>query len=262
VDHLERLLIAATDERSGNRVSADELIRMALDALVGGVDTPALRELAGLTRSEEPAAHDLFEQVIHELGLAPSLPELGHPDALRPLVGEVARQLLEHRSPGFVVERLRLDHAAALLAFERENRAYFAASVPDRGDDYFAHFDERHRALLDEQDAGHLRFHLVVGDGGEVLGRVNLVDIADGSAELGFRVAEKASGRGLATAAVREVCALAELEYGLARLGASAAVDNGGSRAVLRHAGFVATGEEVALDGRAGLRYRLVLGRR
>ncbi|MEV4065036.1 hypothetical protein [Nonomuraea dietziae] len=36
------------------------------------------------------------------------------------------------------LQRLRSDHASALLAFERENRAYFAASIPDRGDAYFA----------------------------------------------------------------------------------------------------------------------------
>jgi [ribosomal protein S5]-alanine N-acetyltransferase len=37
-----------------------------------------------------------------------------------------------------VLQRLRRDHAAALLAFELESRAFFAASIPDRGDDYFA----------------------------------------------------------------------------------------------------------------------------
>ncbi len=42
------------------------------------------------------------------------------------------------------LERLRPDHAPALLAFERENRAYFAASVPDRGDAYFTDFDARY----------------------------------------------------------------------------------------------------------------------
>lgn len=52
------------------------------------------------------------------------------------------------------LQLLRPDHAPALLAFERENRAYFAASVLDRGEDYFARFDERHRALLAEQEAG------------------------------------------------------------------------------------------------------------
>jgi RimJ/RimL family protein N-acetyltransferase len=88
---------------------------------------------------------------------------------------------------------------------------------------------------------------------------VNLFDVADGSAELGFRVAEKAAGRGLATAAVRQVCAMAAEDYGLRSLQASAAVDNLGSRAVLGRAGFVPTGEEVLLAGRPGLRYLLRL---
>jgi ribosomal-protein-alanine N-acetyltransferase len=101
------------------------------------------------------------------------------------------------------LQLLRPDHALALLAVERENRAYFAASIPDRGDDYFARFDERHRALLAEQQAGDCYFHLLVGTAGEVLGRVNLVDVADGGAELGYRIAERAAGRGLATSAAK-----------------------------------------------------------
>jgi GNAT acetyltransferase-like protein len=46
------------------------------------------------------------------------------------------------------LQLLRLDQAPALLAFERENRAYFAASVPDRGDEFFAEFDTRYAQLL------------------------------------------------------------------------------------------------------------------
>ncbi|MFD7263627.1 GNAT family N-acetyltransferase [Streptomyces sp. NPDC059874] len=152
------------------------------------------------------------------------------------------------------LQRLRPDHAPALLEFERKNRAYFAASVPDRGDLYFAHFDERHRALLAEQSEGTCIFHLLVGDDGAVEGRVNLVDVADGSAELGYRIAEKAAGRGLATAAVREVCDLAATEYGLTELRAVTTLDNAGSRAVLARTGFVPDGE-VELDGRPGLRF-------
>ncbi|TXS13442.1 hypothetical protein EAO70_17135, partial [Streptomyces sp. adm13(2018)] len=83
-----------------------------------------------------------------------------------------------------VLERLRSDHAPALLVFERENRGYFAASVPDRGDAYFTDFAERHQGLLDEQEAGGIHFHVLVGEGGEILGRFNLVDVAEGSAEL------------------------------------------------------------------------------
>ncbi|KNE82253.1 MULTISPECIES: GNAT family N-acetyltransferase [Streptomyces] len=153
------------------------------------------------------------------------------------------------------LQLLRPGHAPAVLAFERENRAFFAASVPDRGDDYFAHFTARHRALLEEQTAGVCFFHVVVGEVGEVLGRVNLVDAAaDGSAELGYRIAEKATGQGLATAAVREVCVLAATEYGLTTLHAATTLDNAGSRAVLTRTGFTITGE-TELDGRPGLRF-------
>ncbi len=156
------------------------------------------------------------------------------------------------------LELVRADHAAALLRFERENRAYFAASIPDRGDDFFARFDHEHARLLARQAAGTDYFHVLIGDDGEVLGRVNLVGITDGCAELGFRIAEKAAGRGLATAAVRQVCALARTEYGLVRLRARATSDNRGSRTVLARTGFVETGE-IVLNGRPATSYSLSL---
>ena len=158
-----------------------------------------------------------------------------------------------------IVERLRLDHADAVLAFERENRAYFAASISDRGDQFFARFHEHLRDLLAEQETGVCHLHVVVGDDSDVLGRVNLFDVAGGAAELGYRIAEKAAGRGLATAAVRQVCAMAAREYRLQTLWASAAAGNVGSRTVLSRVGFVQTGEEIMLPGRSGHRYRLSL---
>jgi [ribosomal protein S5]-alanine N-acetyltransferase len=152
------------------------------------------------------------------------------------------------------LQRLRPGHARALLAFEQENRAYFAASIPDRGDDYFTHFDARLRSLLDEQSVGLSYFHVLVDGDGEVLGRVNLVDVADGSADLGYRIAEKAAGRGLATAAVGQLCTLAAADYGLTALRAATTLDNAGSRTVLARTGFVPVGETV-LSGRPGLCY-------
>ncbi|MEV7526815.1 GNAT family N-acetyltransferase [Streptomyces sp. NPDC091371] len=152
------------------------------------------------------------------------------------------------------LQLLRFDHATALLEFERENRAYFAASVPDRGDSYFAYFDDRHHALMDEQAEGGCFFHVLVGSEGDVLGRVNLVDVEDGSAELGYRIAQRAAGRGLATAAVREVCELAANEYGVTTLRAVTTLDNLGSRTVLARTGFVLAGE-IPVDGRPGLRF-------
>ncbi|MEU6021152.1 GNAT family N-acetyltransferase [Micromonospora sp. NPDC048871] len=155
------------------------------------------------------------------------------------------------------LERLSAEHAEPLLAFERDNRAWFAASVPDRGDDYFATFADRHAALLAEQATGRCHFHVLV-DQGEVLGRFNLVDVAAGEAELGYRVAQRAAGRGVATDGVRRVAALARQAYGLRRLTAVTTLDNSASLAVLRRTGFTPTGE-VSIDGRPGLRHVLSL---
>ncbi|MER6343415.1 GNAT family N-acetyltransferase [Streptomyces sp. NPDC001595] len=153
------------------------------------------------------------------------------------------------------LERLRADHAGALLAFERENREYFARTIPDRGDAYFAEFTDRHRALLAEQDAGICHFHVVLDEEGRPAGRVNLIDVEDGSAELGYRVAARAAGRGVATAAVRLVCAAAGTAYGLRSLTAVTTLDNVASRTVLARTGFTAVGD-LTVGGRPGILHR------
>ncbi|MFE5714292.1 GNAT family N-acetyltransferase [Streptomyces sp. NPDC056501] len=160
------------------------------------------------------------------------------------------------------LQRLRPDHAPALLVFERENRTYFAARVPDRGDAYFDEFADRHRELIEAQEAGEIHFHVLVAESGEIVGRVNLVDVdaGTGSAELGYRLAEKATGRGFATRGVREVCRLAVEEYGLSRLTAFVALGNAASSAVLARAGFGAVGSVTLDDDEPGTAYELDLG--
>ena len=156
---------------------------------------------------------------------------------------------------------LRADHAPAVLDFEVANRGYFAAFISDRGDAYFDAFTERFDALLAEQEAGVCAFYVLVEDGA-VLGRFNLVDIADRTAELGYRVARRAAGRGVATAAVRELCGLAATRHGLRTLRAAAARTNVASRRVLVKAGFVATGpaDPSHLGGKPGTWYARELG--
>ena len=157
------------------------------------------------------------------------------------------------------LELVRADHAEALLAFERENREYFAASIPDRGDDYFTEFAARHAQLLQSQAAGTDYFHVLVADTGEIVGRVNLVEVKDASAELGYRIAEAVAGRGVATAAVAEIRKLAATAYGLTSLRAKVTLDNPASHRVLERNGFVATGERV-LNGKPAVTYLCELG--
>jgi len=156
------------------------------------------------------------------------------------------------------LQRLRADHAPAVLAFELANRGYFAASISDRGDEYFGQFTDRHGAMLAEQQAGTGAFHVLVADDGSVLGRFNLIFTGDGTAELGYRVAQHVAGRGVATATVRELCQLAAARYGLRTLRAATSCENAASRKVLTKAGFVPAGpaDPAHLGGKPGTWYQ------
>lgn len=162
----------------------------------------------------------------------------------------------------FELQRLRADHESAVLAFELANRAYFAESISDRGDDFFEQFPERHRALLAEQETGVCAYHVLVDDeDGSVVGRFNLYDLVDGTAAVGFRVAQPVAGHGVATSGLQDLCRIAREKYGLRVLTAAASNENVASQKVLRKVGFAATGP-AEVGGRQGSSYELVLPRR
>jgi ribosomal-protein-alanine N-acetyltransferase len=156
------------------------------------------------------------------------------------------------------LERLRPDHAPAVRAFELANRVYFAGLISDRGDDFFDHFDEAYNELLAQQEAGTCILHVLINEDGMVLGLFNLRDLEDGSAVLGYRVAQDAAGRGVATATVRELCQVAAEQYGLHTLRAATNLDNVASQRVLTKAGFVQDGpaDPAVVGGRPGVWYR------
>jgi ribosomal-protein-alanine N-acetyltransferase len=148
------------------------------------------------------------------------------------------------------LQQLRADHIPELLIFEQENRAYFAASISDRGDEFFDHFDQWHFERLAEQEAGICSFYVLVEGDGSILGRFNLFEIDNGTAEVGYRVAERAAGRGVATATLRDLCRLAASQLGLHILKAKTTNDNVASQRVLIKAGFSPIGP-TDIGGRA-----------
>jgi ribosomal-protein-alanine N-acetyltransferase len=158
------------------------------------------------------------------------------------------------------LEALRRDHAPEVLAFERANREYFAAFVSDRGDAFFDEFGERYDELLAEREARRDAYYVLVDDDGSVLGRFNLYGIEDETAELGYRVAERAAGRGMATSGVQDLCRLAASEHGVRRLRARVTHENLASRRVLAKAGFVIVGD-ADVAGRPGIRFERELTR-
>jgi [ribosomal protein S5]-alanine N-acetyltransferase len=156
------------------------------------------------------------------------------------------------------LQPLRADHAPAILAFEMANRGYFAASISDRGDEYFEHFTERHNALLAEQEAGIGAYYVLLDEDGSVLGRFNLGFVQEGVAELGYRVAQDVAGRGVATATVRDMCSLAASRHGVSTLRAATARGNVASQRVLLNAGFLPVGpaDPSDLGGKQGTWYQ------
>jgi ribosomal-protein-alanine N-acetyltransferase len=157
----------------------------------------------------------------------------------------------------FELQRVRADHESSILDFELANRSYFVASINDRGDDYFRDFAQHHRDLLAAQDAGDILCYVLLDEDEAVVGRFNLYDIVDGTADVGYRVAQRVAGRGVATATLENFCRIANEEYGIVRLRAATPRENVASQQVLRKAGFMATGPtEVA--GGPGLSFELV----
>jgi [ribosomal protein S5]-alanine N-acetyltransferase len=156
------------------------------------------------------------------------------------------------------LQPLRADHGPAVLAFELANRAYFAASISDRGDEFFDHFTERLTALLADQEAGLGAFYVLVAEDGSVLGRFNLLFVEDGTAELGYRVAQHVARRGVATATVGELCELAPARHRLRTLRAATSRENAASQKVLAKNGFVPVGpaDPAGLGGKPGTWYQ------
>jgi ribosomal-protein-alanine N-acetyltransferase len=146
----------------------------------------------------------------------------------------------------------------AVLAFELENRAYFARSINDRGDEFFEAFSGHHDVLLAEQDAGACAFYVLVDRDGSIVGRFNLYELDDGAARVGYRVAEQVAGRGVATEALRDLCRKAATDHGVGVLSAETSTANVASQRVLEKAGFTATGTCV-VGGKPGLKFTLAL---
>jgi len=152
------------------------------------------------------------------------------------------------------LQLLRAEHAGAIREFELANRSFFAASISDRGDAFFDRFEESFGQLLAEQAAGQGAYYLLLDDGAAVLGRFNLYLGRPGIADLGYRVGEPVTGRGVATAGVGQLCRLAVADHGLRRLRAAVSHANRASQRVLLKSGFELVGpaEPGDLGGKAG----------
>ncbi|MCO1337606.1 GNAT family N-acetyltransferase [Kocuria polaris] len=137
---------------------------------------------------------------------------------------------------------LRPSDAPALAAASQRNRQYLAPWEPVRPDAYYTEpwqADDIDRRLARHSTGDEYPLGLFAHD--ELVGRFNLAGIVRGpfqSAGLGYWVDSRYAGRGLASAAVREIVATAHTGLGLHRIEASTLLHNIGSQRVLLKAGF------------------------
>ncbi len=146
-----------------------------------------------------------------------------------------------------VTRLVRLEDAPALAELVRVNREFMAPWEPERDESYFT--ADGQRAAL--QDAlrryleGSSLPRVIVTDSGQVAGRITLNGIVRGalqSCSVGYWVGAADNGRGLATAAVREIISAAFSDLGLHRIQAETLPHNFASQRVLARNGFVRIG--------------------
>jgi len=132
--------------------------------------------------------------------------------------------------------------APALAAALQENRDFLAPWEPARDDSYFT--VDHQRAALERALDGYARqtmMPLMIVSDGQIAGRITVNGITRGafqSAAIGYWVSQSRNGRGLATAAVADVIAIAFGELGLHRLQAETLLHNVASQRVLTRNGF------------------------
>ncbi|PFG13094.1 GNAT family N-acetyltransferase [Bacillus sp. es.036] len=154
------------------------------------------------------------------------------------------------------IHRLQESDAESLFHFEVANRSFFNKMVPDRGEDYykFETFNDKLVQLITEQSLGLSTFYLVRDENGTIIGRINLVDFnhSNQSVELGYRISENQSGKGMATLGVKRVLDEVYHQNKIKHISARTTKDNLASQKVLENNGFtyISTDpDEVLLNG-------------
>ncbi|MEN6669164.1 GNAT family N-acetyltransferase [Psychrobacter sp. B38] len=121
-----------------------------------------------------------------------------------------------------------------LFSFEQYNWDYFAQTVGARPDTYryYESFLCAQEDLLQEQANGDIAF-FVIYQQDKLIGRINLRDIRDNNASLGYRICQSAVGKGIATLAVKKIIDIA-IQMGIKRINAVVLETNYSSEKVLR----------------------------
>ena len=134
---------------------------------------------------------------------------------------------------------LSINDTAALRDFETKNKAFFEQLVPPRNVSYFT-FDSLYKivkSLIKDQQLSKCHLYLAY-DKDKIVGRFNLTDIKQYHAELGYRLCQSVTGKGLATNLTAKLLDIAKHQHNLIQINAHTTTDNPSSVRVLEKTGF------------------------
>ncbi|MFE4198616.1 GNAT family N-acetyltransferase [Paenarthrobacter sp. NPDC056912] len=141
---------------------------------------------------------------------------------------------------------LELSDAESLAEAYLCNREHLAPWEPLRSEEFFTIAGQR-ESIRTKLLGGELPW-VLIGDTG-IVGLITLTGIVRGpflNANLGYWIDQACTGKGLASAAVEAVLAMAGNELGLHRIQAATLTHNAASQAVLKRCGF----EQIGLASR------------
>lgn len=149
-------------------------------------------------------------------------------------------------SPAVTLRPVAEGDAGTLARLETDNRERLLIGAPERSAAWFTEAGQRAAIAQERAElAAGRAVPLVIEADGEVVGRIGLSSVVRGafqSASVGYWVAEHAGGRGVATAAVTEICDLAFGPLRLHRVQGEVQVGNEASARVLGRCGFAEYG--------------------
>ncbi|WP_448108126.1 GNAT family N-acetyltransferase [Pseudomonas azerbaijanoccidentalis] len=161
----------------------------------------------------------------------------------------------------FRVRELNSTDTEALLAFEIQNREWFESHIDARAAAFYTlqGVAEHIQSYLSDFAIGVWHPFVIEDDNGEIVGRANLksIDSANSTAEVGYRIDQRACGQGLATLALKHLIQEAQMRWGLTQLVAYVYEANIGSKKVLGRCGFLL--EPPPTSAKAGDEHRFVL---
>ena len=130
--------------------------------------------------------------------------------------------------------------ARELFEFERRNKDFFELCLPPREERYHSLDGVKNiiGELLEEHKRDLSHMYLIWDGKNNLIGRVNIFDIEDHSAEIGYRIGEGYQGMGYASKAVKLICREAFDRHNIKTLLAGTSTKNYASQKVLMKNSF------------------------